>query len=141
MGKSCWNCRPRTSKRKTDYDIYNDPNNKHLDPPNNNLNYYREQDLRVINTGKPQLNFVEQKRNPEGQEVWYNTNKIPIKDSKGNIVGVLGTIENITERKLVERALFEEKELAKVTLNSIGEAVITTDSQGIIQDFNPLLSN
>ncbi|MDJ0658878.1 MAG: EAL domain-containing protein [Crocosphaera sp.] len=123
---------------KTDYDIYHHPNNKHLDPPKNHLSYYREQDLRVINTGNPELNFVEKKRNPEGQEVWYSTNKIPIKDGDGNIVGVLGTIENITERKLVERELFEEKELAKVTLNSLGEAVITTNAQGMIQEFNPI---
>ncbi|MDJ0730939.1 MAG: EAL domain-containing protein [Crocosphaera sp.] len=129
---------PEEVTGKTDRDIYNDPNNKHLDPPTKNLNYYRAQDLRVIKTGEPELNFVEQKRNPEGEEVWYNTNKIPIKDNDGNIVGILGTIENITERKLIERELFEEKELAKVTLNSIGEAVITTNSQGIIQDFNPI---
>ncbi|MDJ0599626.1 MAG: EAL domain-containing protein [Crocosphaera sp.] len=123
---------------KTDYDIYNDSNNQHLDPPTKSLSYYREQDLRVIETGKSELNFVEQKRNPEGREVWYSTSKIPIKDSDGNIVGILGTIENITEQKLVERALFEEKKLAKITLNSIGEGVITTNSQGIIQDFNPI---
>lgn len=123
---------------KTDYDIYHDPNNQHLDPPTHNLSYYREQDLRVIKTGKSELNYVEQKLNPQGQEVWYNTNKIPIKDSNGNIVGILGTIKNITEQKLVERALFEEKELAQVTLNSIGEAVITTNAQGIIREFNPI---
>ncbi len=123
---------------KTDYDIYHDANNQHLDPPTQNLSYYREQDLRVIETGESQLNFVEQKLNPEGQEVWYNTNKIPIKDGDGNIVGILGTIKNITEQKLIERALFEEKELAKVTLNSIGEAVITTNTQGMIEEFNPI---
>lgn len=129
---------PKQVVGKTDYDIYHDPNNQHLDPPTQHLSYYREQDLRVIETGEPQLNFVEQKCNPEGQEVWYNTNKIPIKDSEENIVGILGTIENITEQKLVERALFEEKELAKITLNCIGEAVITTNSEGRIQDFNPM---
>ncbi|EAZ89063.1 bifunctional diguanylate cyclase/phosphodiesterase, partial [Crocosphaera chwakensis] len=129
---------PEQVVSKTDYDIYHDPNNQHLDPPIQNLSYYRKQDLRVIETGEPELNFVEQKHNPEGQEVWYNTNKIPIKDNEGNIVGILGTIENITEQKLVERSLFEEKELAKVTLNSIGEAVITTNPQGIIEDFNPI---
>ncbi|MGK7942631.1 MAG: EAL domain-containing protein [Crocosphaera sp.] len=129
---------PKEVGGKTDDEIYNDPNNKHLDPPKNNLDYYRQQDLRVLRTGEPELNFVEHKRNQEGEEVWYNTNKIPIKDADENIVGVMGTIENITERKLVERDLFQEKELAKVTLKCIGEAFIATNTQGIIKEFNPM---
>ncbi len=129
---------PEKVRGKADNDIYNAPNNEHLDPPKYNIDYYRKQDLRILETGNPELNFVEHKRDPEGQEVWYNTNKIPIKDGDDNIVGVMGTIENITERKLVERALFEEKELAQITLKSIGEAVITTNTQGIIREFNPM---
>lgn len=37
-------------------------------------------------------------------------------------------LSNIIQRKLVEEALFVEKERATVTLNSIGDAVISTDS-------------
>jgi diguanylate cyclase (GGDEF)-like protein/PAS domain S-box-containing protein len=44
----------------------------------------------------------------------------------------------ITERKSIERFLFAEKELAQITLESIGDGVITTDSQGNIQYFNPV---
>ena len=129
---------PEQVKGKSDYDLYNDPNNHHVAPPTNNIEYYRKQDRRVIETGESELHFVEHKYNAEGKEVWYDTNKIPIKDPDGDIVGVMGTIENITERKLIERALFEEKELAKVTLQSIGEAVVTTNIQGMIREFNPV---
>ena len=38
----------------------------------------------------------------------------------------------------MERSLFAEKELAQVTLQCIGDAVITTDAQGKIQYFNPI---
>jgi diguanylate cyclase (GGDEF)-like protein/PAS domain S-box-containing protein len=44
----------------------------------------------------------------------------------------------ITERRSLERSLFAEKELAQTTLESIGDGVITTDSQGNIQYFNPV---
>ncbi|GAB1541470.1 hypothetical protein NUACC21_41410 [Scytonema sp. NUACC21] len=40
------------------------------------------------------------------------------------------------ERRRAERALFEEKELAQVTLQSIGDAVITTNALGKIQHLN-----
>ena len=45
---------------------------------------------------------------------------------------------DITDRKQMEEALFQEKELAQVTLQSIGDAVITTDVQGNIYQFNPV---
>ncbi|WP_341528330.1 EAL domain-containing protein [Nostoc sp. UHCC 0302] len=42
------------------------------------------------------------------------------------------------ERKQAQEALFQEKELAQVTLQSIGDAVITTDAQGLVQYLNPI---
>ncbi|GAA6619874.1 EAL domain-containing protein [Scytonema sp. NUACC26] len=42
-----------------------------------------------------------------------------------------------TERNRLEKALYEEKELAQVTLQSIGDGVITTDAIGQIKYMNP----
>ncbi|MEG4959934.1 MULTISPECIES: EAL domain-containing protein [unclassified Microcoleus] len=47
-------------------------------------------------------------------------------------------IKEIEEHQRLENALFAEKELAQVTLQSIGDAVITTDAQGNIRYFNPV---
>ncbi|AFY89743.1 EAL domain-containing protein [Chroococcidiopsis thermalis] len=44
----------------------------------------------------------------------------------------------INERKRIELALSREKELAQVTLHSIGDAVITTDAEGYVQSLNPV---
>jgi diguanylate cyclase (GGDEF)-like protein/PAS domain S-box-containing protein len=49
-----------------------------------------------------------------------------------------GTITDITQRKAAERALFNEKERAQVTLQSIGDAVVTTDARGNIEYLNPV---
>ncbi|HEY9825409.1 MAG TPA: EAL domain-containing protein, partial [Stenomitos sp.] len=46
--------------------------------------------------------------------------------------------QEIAERKSTERRLFAEKELAQITLEAIGDAVITTDAKGYIQYFNPV---
>ena len=48
-----------------------------------------------------------------------------------------GTMANITARKRAEQAMFAEKERAQVTLQSIGDAVITTDREGRIDYMNP----
>ncbi|KPJ95926.1 MAG: hypothetical protein AMJ53_01765 [Gammaproteobacteria bacterium SG8_11] len=44
-----------------------------------------------------------------------------------------GTAQDITDRKMAENALFREKEKAQVTLRSIGDAVLTTDKNGIVE--------
>ncbi|NEQ32696.1 MAG: PAS domain S-box protein, partial [Leptolyngbya sp. SIO4C5] len=51
---------------------------------------------------------------------------------------VLQIIRDISDRKRSEQALFEEKELAQITLRSIGDAVITTDATGHVVYFNPI---
>jgi len=45
---------------------------------------------------------------------------------------------DLTEREIAEKALFEEKERLRVTLSCIGEAVITTDTEGRVTYLNPV---
>jgi diguanylate cyclase (GGDEF)-like protein/PAS domain S-box-containing protein len=61
-----------------------------------------------------------------------------VKDEHGKLIGYEGTISDISERKRAETAVFEEKEKAQVTLQSIGDAVITTDAAGRIEYLNPV---
>ena len=55
-----------------------------------------------------------------------------VRDKQGRVTGYEGTLTDITERKKAETAVFQAKERAQVTLQSIGDAVITTDSEGRI---------
>lgn len=52
--------------------------------------------------------------------------------------GYLMVITDISGRKQAERRLEEEKERIRITLNSIGDAVIATDTQGKITLLNPV---
>ncbi|HWJ34665.1 MAG TPA: EAL domain-containing protein [Steroidobacteraceae bacterium] len=61
-----------------------------------------------------------------------------VRDKQGRISGYEGTIADITERKKAETAVFQAKERAQVTLQSIGDAVITTDFDGRIDYMNPV---
>lgn len=46
----------------------------------------------------------------DGKQLWFEYSKIPIKDEHKNIVGILGTIRNITQKKRQEIALQEKNE-------------------------------
>jgi PAS domain S-box-containing protein len=67
--------------------------------------WYLECDRRVMDTGVPMLRIKESQRQADGQISWRETNKLPIHDADGNVVGILGTIEDITERKVAEDLL------------------------------------
>ena len=59
-------------------------------------------------------------------------------DAEGQVLAYEGTMANITARKAAEQAMFAQKERAQVTLQSIGDAVITTDRDGHIDYMNPV---
>src|SRR6476646_6573976 len=56
----------------------------------------------------------------------------------GRLLRLVGVELDITERKLYEEALFREKESAQITLQSIGDGVITTDANSTIDYINPV---
>ena len=77
-------------------------------------------------------------RTQDGQQVVILENARAVRDAGDRITGYEGTIANITERKRAEQAMFAEKERAQVTLQSIGDAVISTDAEGRIEYINPV---
>ena len=83
-------------------------------------------------------NFEYRLRRKDGREIVVLENSRAIYDESGNIVAHEGTITDITDRKIAETRVFEEKERAQVTLQSIGDGVITTDAEGRIDYINPV---
>ncbi|HEX4150903.1 MAG TPA: PAS domain S-box protein [Steroidobacteraceae bacterium] len=77
-------------------------------------------------------------RRKDGSMIVVVDNGRVVRDGEGRITGYEGTIADITERKKAETAVFQAKERAQVTLQSIGDAVITTDSEGRIDYMNPV---
>jgi len=82
-------------------------------------------------------NYEIEMRHANGEQIWVSVNAQFIRDEKGNTIGIEGTIRDINNLKQVQEALHQEKELALVTLQSIGDGVITTDDTGQIQYLNP----
>lgn len=77
-------------------------------------------------------------RPSDGEERWvYGRGELEF-DEQGRTLRMIGTIQDITERKRAEEALFEAKERAQVTLDSIGDAVITTDARARVDYLNPV---
>ncbi len=71
--------------------------------------YYRnEQD--IIKSGKPLIGIEEKALDEKGNEIYLSTTKIPFRDDKGNILGIVGIGRDITQRKQAETRLLENTE-------------------------------
>jgi diguanylate cyclase (GGDEF)-like protein/PAS domain S-box-containing protein len=83
-------------------------------------------------------NFEYRLRCKDGKEIVVLENSRAIYDDEENVIAHEGTITDITDRKRAETRVFEEKERAQVTLQSIGDGVITTDADGNVDYINPV---
>ena len=66
---------------------------------------YHRCDRRVLETGEPQYHLIETQTQADGSVKWHDTNKVPLRDLNGRIIGILGTFQDITERKRAEEKL------------------------------------
>lgn len=83
-------------------------------------------------------NYVAALRHKDGSTVWVSTNAHFYHDEKGQVAGVEGNSRDITQLKLAQEALVKEQQRALVTLESIGDGVMTTDINGRIEYLNPV---
>lgn len=75
--------------------------------------------------GKTEYQSVESLQLEDGTRLWLEMNKISLKDDFGQVIGVLGCFEDITDLKHVNEKL---KQATKV-LESSAEAIVITDAK------------
>ena len=80
---------------------------------------------------------VHRMRHVKGDWRWVVSRAQARVDGTGRLRRLVCVEFDITERKLYEDALFKEKESAQITLQSIGDGVITTDGHMVVEYLNP----
>ena len=73
----------------------------------------------------------------KGRTIWVRVAG-EVEIQQGAPVRMFGVIQDVTARKADELARVQQHELIRVTLESIGDAVITTDAHGAVQWLNPV---
>jgi PAS domain S-box-containing protein len=98
---------------------------------------YFKDDQSIIATGRAVVSREEPFTRPDGSDGWFLTTKLPLRDAKGEITGILGISSDITRRR------FEEQERLKI--NHKLESTQKLEAMGLLaggiaHDFNNLLT-
>jgi PAS domain S-box-containing protein len=97
-----------------------------------------EEDLILarVRAGDRIEHFETVRRAKDGRSLDVSLSISPIRDESGEIIGVAKIARNITEQKRLARELLAQQEWFRVTLGSIGDAVIASDPEGRVTYVN-----
>ncbi|MFN8453504.1 MAG: PAS domain S-box protein [Anaerolineae bacterium] len=83
-----------------------------LQPPELAQQYYDDEQT-IIRTGQPVIGQEELNIAPDGRRRWFSSTKVPLRDEKGEIIGLVGLSRDITQIKQVQETLTAAQEVAE----------------------------
>lgn len=127
FAKDCGFESPQDIVGKNDYDM---PWSKEQS------DHYRRDDQRVIQTKREVLNIHEPQTRVDGVTRWLRTNKAPLLDAQDQVIGTLGTYEDITEQKIANEALRASEAKYRELVEYANSIIIRIRPDGVISFFN-----
>ena len=83
----------------------------------------------VIQSKVPRHDIVRTCVDHQGQPIWLNTSTIPMFDPQGNVIGILGTWYDITERQLTENKLHASEETLRQFIENVPLPIAMFDQE------------
>ena len=97
---------------------------------------YHRDDLHVMETGEV-FEDVERHQRPDGETIYVHILKSPVKNARGQTIGMQGMFWDVTDRHRAEKALEESEARARAIIESTLDCIIMADENGRIVEFNP----
>ncbi len=87
---------------------------------------------RIVETGQPMIGREEMLADPDGDEIWYTTSKVPLHNVDGDIVGIAGITRDITARRRMRQEVEESRNQLDYVLSEVSDGIAMFDSQGTL---------
>ncbi|MBN2326245.1 MAG: PAS domain-containing protein [Candidatus Omnitrophica bacterium] len=75
---------------------------------------FRSDDIRIMKTNTPALNYEEKVETLDGKVIWASTSKTPLRNSNGCAVGIVGVSMDVTEKKRWEEHFRQAQKMEAV---------------------------
>ncbi len=98
---------------------------------------YYDEELEIINTGKPIISKENKEVRSDGKITWASVTKLPFRDKDGEIIGTMGMSLDITKLKNTEQQYRKQKEYFEALYTSSSLAIVTLDLNQNIVSINP----
>ncbi|OQW92223.1 MAG: hypothetical protein BWK79_15130 [Beggiatoa sp. IS2] len=99
--------------------------------PKDTAQIYYEEELPIFRDGKALIDKIDPYYDEQGNPSWVHTNKWPVFGSdQKTVIGIFGISRDITERKLMEIELQDEKQFSDDIINSLPGIFYMLDDQG-----------
>jgi two-component system, sensor histidine kinase and response regulator len=120
---------PALAEGKTDFDFFT----------REHAQQAFEDEQIIIKTGQP-LNTEEKETHPNKSDTWVSTIKIPLTDKDGNIIGTFGISRDVTNRKLAEEELTQERYLMSTLMDNLPDHIYFKDNESRFLRINKSLA-
>ncbi|TLX76551.1 PAS domain-containing sensor histidine kinase [Labilibacter sediminis] len=114
-------------KGKTDYD---------LNWPQKQCDHFRADDVHIIKSKKPKTGILEQLTKADGSTIWLRTNKAPIISIGGEVEGIIGFIQDVTESRATKQALKHSEARLKSYFNNATDGIVVLNDNFDICEAN-----
>jgi diguanylate cyclase (GGDEF)-like protein/PAS domain S-box-containing protein len=105
--------------------------------PQDTARIYHEEELPIFREGKPLLNKIDPYYDATGNPGWVSTNKWPLLDHEGKVVGLFGISRDITESKNIEAKLVDSESHLRTIIENEPECIKIVDAEGNLTQMNP----
>lgn len=111
---------PEAAVGKTDFDFH----------PAADAQEFFADEQRLLASGEPVINKVEEQTAGDGSAVWASVTKVPMRDGQGNIAGLIGISRDVSALKRLETSLVEERALLRSLVDHLPDFIYALDEDG-----------
>lgn len=111
---------------KTDFDLF----------PQVLAKTFKDEEIAIIQHGRSLIDYEQPSQGYAGGFEWASSNKVPLRNLQGDIIGLVGITHDITQIKASEEALRRSQADLQSIIDSVNTAFVLFDHNGVIRVVN-----